>query len=138
MNENKNGPVNRMGTENYEVADWDQTLKKCSFDKVHKNLVIDKKQSYINKNKSQLMPTENKEGLAEYFLVKWRVNQNGGMKMIMQSDYFKMDGSFKEHERDVMELQLNEDGSFVFITQNDKANILPLQIKVWDIMDLKE
>jgi hypothetical protein len=44
----------------------------------------------------------------------------------MQSDYFKMDGSFKEHERDVMELQLNEDGSFVFITQNDKANILPL------------
>ena len=40
-----------MGTENYEVSDWDMTLKKSSFDKVHKNLVIDKKQSYTGKNK---------------------------------------------------------------------------------------
>lgn len=84
------------------------------------------------------MSTENKEGLVEYFLAKWRVNENGGMKMIMQSEYFKMDGTFKEHDRDVMELQLNEDGSYIFITQNDKANILPLKIKVWDVKHLKE
>ena len=49
-----------------------------------------------------------------------------------------MDGTFKEHDRDNMELQLNEDGSYIFITQNDKANVLPLKIKVWDVMDLKE
>jgi hypothetical protein len=37
-----------------------------------------------------------------------------------------------------MELQLNEDGSYIFITQNDNENMLPLKIKVWKIEDLKE
>ncbi len=45
MKENPN-PVNRMRTENFEVSDWDMTLMKTPFDKVHKNLVIDKNQSY--------------------------------------------------------------------------------------------
>ena len=139
MEENTNGQVNRMGTENYEVSDWDNALKKSSFDKVHKNLVINKKQSYTGKMKDrQMTPTENKEALVEYYLTKWKVNESGGMKMIKQSKYFKMDGTFKEHDRDNMELQLNEDGSYIFITQNDKANVLPLKIKVWDVMDLKE
>lgn len=136
MVENKN-PKNRMATENYEVADWDMALKKSSFEKVHKNLVIDKTQSYTNKMKeNQMMHTENRESMVEYFLTKWRINAQGGMKMILQSEYFKMDGTFKEHERDVMELQLNEDGSYIFITQNDKSNILPLKIKVWDVINL--
>ena len=105
MVENSKYAVNRMATENYEVADWDGTLKKSSFDKVHKNLVIDKKRSYTNKKKqTQLMYTENRDGMAEYYLTKWRVNSMGGMKMITQSAYFRMDGTFKEHERDHMEL----------------------------------
>jgi hypothetical protein len=48
-------------------------------------------------------------------ITKWRVNQKGGLKLILQSDSFKMDGTFKEHEPGVMELQLNEDSKYVFI-----------------------
>jgi hypothetical protein len=61
------------------------------------------------------MPTENREGYCEYVLTKWLVNKKGGMKMIMQSSPFKMDGTFKEHDEDIMELQLNEDGKYVFL-----------------------
>jgi hypothetical protein len=65
------------------------------------------------------------------------VNRKGGMKMIMQSSVFKMDGTFKEHDVDNMELQLNEDGKFVYIVQNDTDNILETKIKVWDVETLE-
>lgn len=42
--ENEKGPVNRMGTENYDLSDWDNFNKKLPFDcEPLKNLVIDKK-----------------------------------------------------------------------------------------------
>jgi hypothetical protein len=41
--ENKN-PVNRMGTENFDVSDWNKYNKKLPFGQFpNKNLVIDKK-----------------------------------------------------------------------------------------------
>jgi hypothetical protein len=41
--ENEN-PVNRMGTENYDVSDWNKYNKKLPFGQFpNKNLVIDKK-----------------------------------------------------------------------------------------------
>ena len=128
-----------MATENYEVADWDMTLKKSSFEKVHKNLVIDKQKSYTSRIKdNSLMYTDNREALVGHFLAKYRVNENGGMKFITQSGPFKLDGTYKEHDKDTMELKLNEDGSYVFLTQNDKDNILPLKMKVWDAITLEE
>lgn len=51
-----------------------------------------------------MMPTENREAKVEYYLTKWLVNSKGGMKMTMQSPMFKMDGTFKEHCEDNMEL----------------------------------
>jgi hypothetical protein len=49
LKENKN-PVNRMGTENYDVSDWDNFNKKLPFgSKPFKNLVLDKEKSYIHK-----------------------------------------------------------------------------------------
>jgi hypothetical protein len=72
--ENKN-PVNRMGTENFDVSDWNKYNKKLPFGQFpNKNLVIDKKSSYIHSNSDQLIPTENKEGQVEYYLTKWLVN----------------------------------------------------------------
>ena len=114
-------PVNRMGSENYDVSDWNDFNKKLPYGKKpQKNLVIDKTKSYIHKNQAeQMMPTENREAKVEYYLTKWLVNSKGGMKMTMQSPMFKMDGTFKEHCEDNMELQLNEDGKFLFIIQND-------------------
>jgi hypothetical protein len=44
--------------------------------------------------------------------------------------------TFKEHDVNNMELQLNEDGKYVYIVQNDQDLILDTKIKVWDVMTL--
>lgn len=62
------------------------------------------------------MYTENREAKVEYMLVKFRVNKLGGMKEVAQSKSFRMDGTFIEHELEGMELQLNENGKYIFIT----------------------
>ncbi len=43
-------------------------------------------------------------------LVKFRVNKLGGMKEVLQSKSFRMDGTFVEHSAKGKELQLNIDG----------------------------
>lgn len=89
-----------MGTENYDLADWDRLNKQMPIDSSPINLIIDKEKSYTTTAKDQMMSTEHKEAKVEYMLVKWTVNKKGGMKMILQSESFSMDGSFKEHDID--------------------------------------
>ena len=62
------------------------------------------------------MNTENREAKVEYMLVKFRVNKKGGMKEVVQSKSFRIDGTFIEHELEGMELQLNENGKFIYLT----------------------
>ena len=78
--------------------------------------MIDREISYTKSIKDQLMYTDNREAKVEYMLVKFRVNKLGGMKAVVQSKSFKMDGTFKEHKADGMELNLNEDGKYVFMS----------------------
>jgi hypothetical protein len=81
MEQNKN-PVNRFGTENYDLADYDRFNKTLPFDTMPINLVADKAKAYTKqteqqpqeeepnkkrkskkqKYESKLMYTENKEG----------------------------------------------------------------------------
>jgi hypothetical protein len=78
--------------------------------------MVDREMTYTKSIKKQLMYTENREAKVEYMLLLFRVNKLGGMKEIIQSESFKMDGTFVEHKRDGMELQLNMDGTFITIT----------------------
>ena len=74
--------VNRMGTENYDIADFDNIQQKLAFDGAPKNLMIDRKTSYTKGIKDVLMYTENKETKVEFMLVKFRVNKMGGLKEV--------------------------------------------------------
>lgn len=129
--------VNRMGTENYDSADFNHIQQKLAFDRKPRNLMIDREMSYTKSIKKQLMYTENREAKVEYMLVKFRVNKLGGMKEVVQSKSFRMNGTFVEHKIEGMELLLNEDGKFIFITQNYDAE-LDLSIRLWDTETLTE
>lgn len=126
-----------MGTENYDIADFDNFQQKLAFDGAPKNLMIDRKTSYTKGIKDVLMYTENKETKVEYMLVKFRVNKMGGLKEVKQSQSFKMDGTYIEHELEGLELQLSTAGKFIFITQNYNRE-LDLKLKIWDSIQMVE
>jgi hypothetical protein len=71
--------VNRMGTENYILADFDKKTKDIGFDKEPINLKVDRNASYTKLNKSLLMKTSKRDAKVEYFLTKWKLSKNGGI-----------------------------------------------------------
>ena len=90
--------VNRMGTENYESADYDNLQSKLAFDKNPMNLMIDKEETYTHMKKGKLMFTKNQEARVEYCLSKFRVNKLGCMQEILQSKIFCLDGHHIENK----------------------------------------
>ena len=52
MEQNKN-PVNRFGTENYDLADYDRFNKTLPFDTMPINLVADKAKAYTKQTEEQ-------------------------------------------------------------------------------------
>ena len=125
---------NRMGTENYELSDFDNKIESMTFDQKPLNLKVDRSQSYTRMYKDNLMSTLNHEAKVEYFITKWKTNRQGGISKIAESPSFKIDGHFKQHKDEVMELELSDDGSLVFIIQNHDN--LDLKMKIWDVMTL--
>ena len=49
--------MNSMGTENYELADFDGRIEQMTFDKKPLNLKVDRTKSYTKQINSQLMKT---------------------------------------------------------------------------------
>jgi len=70
---------NRIGTENYELADYDKTNEGFIFDESPLNLKVDRNQSYVKKRKEKLMKTSKEDAFVEYYLVKWKINSSGGI-----------------------------------------------------------
>jgi hypothetical protein len=99
--------------------------------------MVDKDESYTKSISDVLMDTDNREAKVELMLVKFRVNQRGGMKEVAQSRSFRMDGTFREHEIEGFELLLNDSGDYIFITQNYDSS-LNLDIRMWDSNTLRE
>ena len=107
-----------------------------TFDQKPLNLKVDRSQSYTKKLKDQLMSTLNHEAKVEYFITKWKTNKLGGISKISESPSFKIDGHFKPHKTGVMELELSDDGSLVYIVQNHDH--LDLKMNIWDIETLAQ
>lgn len=82
------------------------------------------------------MSTLNHEAKVEYFITKWKTNKLGGISKISESPSFKIDGHFKPHKTGVMELELSDDGSLVYIVQNHDH--LDLKMNIWDIETLAQ
>ena len=72
-------PVNRMGTENYKNADFDNQLEDMTFDRKPSNFTMRRDKTYTQNIDHYLMNTEKREAQVEYFLTKWEVNQRGGI-----------------------------------------------------------
>jgi hypothetical protein len=81
------------------------------------------------------MKSPNQEASVEYFITKWKVNKNGGISKIAETPRFKIDGHFRAHKNGVMELELSDDGSVVYITQNVENQ--PLKMAIWDVNTLE-
>ena len=69
------------------------------FDKNPANFTVNKKVSYTKRIRHNLMKTEKNAARVEYFLSKWRINLNGGISKVLQSDTFTIQGgSFRPHQ----------------------------------------
>lgn len=96
VQENPN-PMNRMGTENYIVSDFDDQVADMTFNKKPTNFKINRKQSYIKNVKDILVPTEKRDAMVEYYLSKYKLNKEGGIEKVIQSKSIKADGKYKIH-----------------------------------------
>ena len=89
-------PVNRMGTENYKLADFDDKLRDFTFDEEPINLQSERSMSYTKCIDHHLMKTIKRDSKVQYMLSRWLVNLgNGGIIKLDQSEHFRLDGFFK-------------------------------------------
>jgi hypothetical protein len=103
--ENLPSHVNRMGTENYKLADFEKNTDQSPFSEAPLNLMANRKVSYTNQIQQHLMKTQNKEARVEYFLTKFEYNDKGSLRKWGQSFSFKFENMrFQKHKHGQMEL----------------------------------
>ena len=108
--------VNRMGTENYKLADYEENTETSVFKDAPVNLRANRKSSYVHQNSKNMMKTQNSEANVEYYVTKWEYNTEGQLRKVAQSESFKFDKTrFMPHKRGQMDLQQTTDAQFVYV-----------------------
>jgi len=119
-------PVNRMGTENYNLADYNNSTEKMTFENKPVNLMVDRScNNYLSRKdiRKKLSYTYIKDAKVEYFLSRWRVNNKGCIMKVQQSESFVLKGKFTGHKNNLLHLELSDDLKLVYIvTYFDKDN----------------
>ena len=69
--------VNRMGTENYKLADFEENTEMGTFRSAAVNLAANRRETYTHQIKDNLMKTQNSEAMIEYYITKWEYNPSG-------------------------------------------------------------
>ena len=69
--------VNRMGTENFKLADFEEQTEIGTFRRAPINLGANRKETYTHANRETLLKTQNSEALIEYYITKWQYNSQG-------------------------------------------------------------
>lgn len=74
------------------------------------NLVMERR-AYLNtpEIRKRLSFTLIKDCKVEYFLSRWKTNENGGLMKVQQSESFKMQGKFVGHRDENLHLELSDD-----------------------------
>ena len=106
-----------MGTENYKDSDFDHLSDDMTFDKYPINLKINKTRSYTCKIKNRVMKTQNNDAKVEYILNRWRINHEGCMLKIQQSNNFKLSGCLKKTHPNEMRLHMSDGGNYIYVQQ---------------------
>lgn len=75
--------VNRMGTENYKLADFYGNTEQSVFSYQPSNLRANREKSYTNNRRDELSKTKNNEALVEYYVTRWEYSLDGPIRKVL-------------------------------------------------------